>query len=448
MTGDDIQKAEETRIRGNKLYKTGKLSDAIQAYTEACELDNSIYLPVSNLSAAYYEVGKYRESIVSAKKALQMIAETPESDTAKQKLLVRIAKSFLYLQDLETIELIVDTIESESERANLRCLIERIHDLQGVDDIGRHDEAEYFCVGHDIPKSQLARDLLIRNLKPDEPASILFCGIGDARNMFQTTIELPDDQTRRLYFTVLDHKPSVIARNLIFFHLFNEAAMEKDEEKSRLLFRILAYLFTVSIIPPFAWEKLQMTITTLLDDLESGNQPIAWANIGKEDIRPLCRAERIEPHLAEPLRAYLNKTQGGKAQLSTYINNTWKTNITMIDIDWEDKRGGFGEPDMSMNPLMTAEMLSSAMAKTQYRKYVMKGSVVEAIVRYFALAGSRFRGMHERLQVEERIQEMADALESMRCDLLQNPEPGSDIVPGGGAQPPRRYHVIHMSNIP
>ncbi|KAK8085415.1 hypothetical protein PG997_006686 [Apiospora hydei] len=513
MAGEDIQKAEEARVRGNGLYKTGKLSDAIKAYTEACELDNATYLPLSNLSAAYYEVGKYHESIVSAKKTLQMIAETPESETAKQKLLVRMAKGFLYLQNLEITESIVDAIESESERANLRCSVERIHAMQGDDDFGKsglrlglmklprykpqmNDETEYFCVGHDTPESQLAGDL-IRNLKPDEPASILFCGIGDARNMFQTIIELPDDQTRRLQFTVLDHKPSVIARNLIFFHLFNEAAMEKDEEKSRLLFRILAYLFTVSIIPPFVWEKLQMTTTTLLDDLESGNQPIAWANIGKEYIKPLCRvlrqwkpvpkgsyspenirglvargqlvneidswgsdwkfnhqffkdfgtvklhpsdAERVEPHLAGPLRAYLNKAQGGKAQLSTYINNTWETNITMIDIDWEDKRGGFGEPDMSMNPLMTAEMLSSAMAKTQYRKYVMKGSVVEAIVRYFALAGSKFRRMHERLQVEVRIQEMADALESMRCDLLQNPEPGSDIVPGGGAQPPRRYH--------
>ncbi|KAK8115740.1 hypothetical protein PG984_012242 [Apiospora sp. TS-2023a] len=451
MASTLAQQAEEVRQRGNALYKKGKLTDAIKAYTEAWELHKSNYLPLSNLSAAYFETGQYRESVEFANNALQILAETPDSEPPKQKLLVRMTKSLLYLRDLETVKPIMERIEGKDERASLWLSFQRMHAIREPDHASVQewrlifrklpkykpqmiDEPDYFCVGHDTPESQLPGDL-IRRLKPDEPASVLFCGIGDARNMFQTILEFPVDQSRKLHFMCLDHKPAVVARNVIFFHLFNEAAIEKDEEKSHIIYCTLAFLFTVSILPPFVWEKMQTTIRELLKVLEDDKQPIPWAHIAKEDIQPLCRvlrqwqpapkghhatknarawvaqgqlvdddmweaedkldhqffedfgtvtlplpdAERIEPSLAEPLSAYWNKTPGSKSQLSAYINKTWKTNMTMIDMDWESKKQGIDDPDMSMNPLMTAGMLTSAIDDNLKQTFYKKGSVVEAI---------------------------------------------------------------------
>lgn len=88
---------------------------------------------------------------------------------------------------------------------------------------------------------------------------------------------------------VLDHNVAVIARNLIFFHLLNEAFAENDVGKRRLAFHILAYLFPVSILPPLVWEKLQMAISALLKNLEDRSRPTPWASVVEEDIKPLCR---------------------------------------------------------------------------------------------------------------------------------------------------------------
>ncbi|KAK7991439.1 hypothetical protein PG988_000233 [Apiospora saccharicola] len=256
-----VQQAEEIRQHGNMLYKKGKLTDG------ELELDKSNYLPLSNLSAAYFETGKYRESIDFANNALQILAEAPDSEPPKQKLLVRMMKGLLYLRDLDTVESIMERIEGNDERASLQLSFERMHAMREPHQASMEewslilrrlpkykpqmvDEAEYFCVGHDVPESQVTGDL-IRTIKPDETVSILFAGIGDARHMFQTILEFPVDPPRKLHFMVLDHKPAVVARNLIFFHLFNEAATEKDEEKAHLGFCILAYLFTVQYLAEY-----------------------------------------------------------------------------------------------------------------------------------------------------------------------------------------------------
>lgn len=83
------------------------------------------------------------------------------------------------------------------------------------------DIPEYYTVGHDAPEPLYTRDLLASGR---DKISLLFGGIGDARNLFQTLIAIGDDARtgklpKELFFhlTVVDIKPAVIARDLLFF---------------------------------------------------------------------------------------------------------------------------------------------------------------------------------------------------------------------------------------
>ncbi|KAI1288839.1 hypothetical protein F5Y03DRAFT_77908 [Xylaria venustula] len=94
--------ASQIRKRGNELYKKGALKEAIVAYKAAAAVDPSDALPLSNLSATYFEARSYANSVEAAQKALEKLslAVDTQSGTA-QKLLVRSAKSRLHLAQVD-----------------------------------------------------------------------------------------------------------------------------------------------------------------------------------------------------------------------------------------------------------------------------------------------------------------------------------------------------------
>ena len=92
----DSSKASELRRKGNELYRCGDVLNALHLYQEAASFaESSDPLPFSNLSAAYYELGNYKESIDSAENALRR-AEA-QSEDFKQKVSLRFRQSELQL---------------------------------------------------------------------------------------------------------------------------------------------------------------------------------------------------------------------------------------------------------------------------------------------------------------------------------------------------------------
>lgn len=120
---------------------------------------------------------------------------------------------------------------------------------------------EYYIVGHDRPISALSGFFtprehdVIRNhsaesdaaqkafmrqqdlanshrILMDKPTqdmySIFYGGIGDARHLFTTLVDMVDtctiDNNAKFHFTMVDHKPVVIARDLVLFYLFESLA--------------------------------------------------------------------------------------------------------------------------------------------------------------------------------------------------------------------------------
>lgn len=58
--------------KGNKALAAEQYDDAIFAYTEAIEYDNSNHVLFSNRSAAYAKAGKYRQALEDAEKTIQL----------------------------------------------------------------------------------------------------------------------------------------------------------------------------------------------------------------------------------------------------------------------------------------------------------------------------------------------------------------------------------------
>lgn len=99
-------------------------STAIIAYKTAAILAPQDPLPLSNLSAAYFEAGLYTECIEAAENASQLTGV--EQQTLQQKLNVRIAYAFLQAQESSKVAQLLSQIPDTypDKKAIAKC-----HDL-------------------------------------------------------------------------------------------------------------------------------------------------------------------------------------------------------------------------------------------------------------------------------------------------------------------------------
>lgn len=266
--------------------------------------------PLSNLSAATFETGDYENCVHFGTEALTLLEAEAEDDSRKQKLFTRLAKAKLHQCMPDDAKSLLGRLAPGQETEALRDAVERMATGLAGSPSNREalretllqlprykphltGEADYFSVGHDVPESQYG-ETLQKTTKDAEVVSFLFCGIGDARNMFQTMSSYciagakPD---QRLHFTILDHKPAVLARDLIIFALLDEVAQsgfsmhamgnfssEKYAQVKETL-SVVSYIYLTQVMPAYAWERLQKTIKRLLDAFERHEQAITWVYV-------------------------------------------------------------------------------------------------------------------------------------------------------------------------
>lgn len=268
----DIERAEEARQRGNTLYKARRFSKAIEAYKEAAALVPSDLTPLSNLSAATFEAGDYEKSVQYATEALTLLEKEVDDDPRKQKLLTRLTKAKRYHTDPD------ESIAKETLRkATLR--LPRYRPFLT-------NERSYFACGHDIPESQYGSTLQ-ETTKDADVVSIMFCGIGDARNMLQTMVHYfmegpqSSESDQRLHFTILDFKPAILARDLILFSLLDDIALAIDSQDPSLfeMLSVGGYFYATQVMPAYASNRIEAIIKRLLDSFDRSGQPIPWVYI-------------------------------------------------------------------------------------------------------------------------------------------------------------------------
>lgn len=89
MTHFQINQLKE---RGNAALTAGKFDEAIQAYSEAINQDESNHVLYSNRSAAYLKAGKFQDALNDAEKTIQINASWAKGYSRKGAALFALEK--------------------------------------------------------------------------------------------------------------------------------------------------------------------------------------------------------------------------------------------------------------------------------------------------------------------------------------------------------------------
>ncbi|KAI1869257.1 uncharacterized protein JN550_005887 [Neoarthrinium moseri] len=370
------------------------------------------------------------------------------------------------------------------------------------------NEPEYCAIGLDNAEAAYDDDIA---LSTAERLSWMFAGVGDARNFYRTLIALPNGEARtgrerQYHFTLVDLNPAVFARNLISLELLSDldSMLECNEALTCLI-----YVFVSQVMPPFAYTKLQEAISSLLQKLEDGNPVNAWVYVPESQRPAICHHLRLwqqnlrgkyttkqfrlwaqeqalrqklekdgefsvppgcqedddkfdefgimmpndrflrehESELKQLLEDY-SSGKGTSEQIEDYVDQHWKLNVTLVDLDFDEfkDRQGAGGPDMPAHPTLVFHMLHPGEVEDTARAAEGKGFMACFEV-FFRCVAFSLDALKSRLTVEVAVSEMNDYLERLRYDVLPSRQGGKQ----GTLDPstfPKAYDRIHLSNIP
>ncbi|KAI1480574.1 hypothetical protein F4774DRAFT_424825 [Daldinia eschscholtzii] len=523
MATNNTQASMEARERGNVLYRKGRFNDASKEYLKAAAMAPSDPSPLSNLSAVSFETGKYTECIEFATKALSLLKAGPANDTLKQKLLMRQAKAYLHLSSFNDAEDALDQLVPGKEVNDLRDSVKELREIDGFPQqqellletlvqlprwkLCINDEPEYFCFGNDYAKSVYTAELE-KSAGKDPVLSIMFCDVSDARHVFHTILQYAVNKkgSQKLHITMVDHKPIVVARDLVFISLLLEAAANQGSRDVALL--SLSYAYCAQVIPPFVWDKLQDTVNKLLDRLEKKQQPTemvylptqqidgvmavlkSWQGalltmyktseirryVAEHDVLahgeeldmfskfvidkrtfndfsvlfpPQDMLPSLEPGLSTLFADYQTRKQGAQKRLSDYLDKHWKVNFTVLDAKMHARLEEEALDVLERHPFSviasTLEQLSAVRARggSMYCLKHMKDFFEKVSLNLVQLRG--------RLTMEMIVSDMAEVLERMRYGILDRPKQKGDAGNTDLSTTidwPLRYHLIHLNNIP
>ncbi|KAM3512042.1 hypothetical protein MY11210_004302 [Beauveria gryllotalpidicola] len=316
MAATDADTAEKARASGNEFYKAGQLAKAEKAYQLAASLAPQDPAPVSNLSAVKYETGDYKSSITYIKQALALYAAGTKDAGKNDKLNARLAKCFLHLRDLSSVNDALAAISNQDIRVELSESLESALKLQAAvpdeytlrrqifDHVPRYKSwlanvAEYYPSGHD--QAEMLREPFgIDKTGKVLDVSLLFAGCGDARNVYAALASMgvrEDDSERNfgnLHITMLDLKHAALAKALILFNMMHQIDKEMTTKGPHPTdyFLVMAYVFACQIIPPFVQAKLQSNIQDLIERLENRKEPLSFIHLHACDTEAVIRVLR------------------------------------------------------------------------------------------------------------------------------------------------------------
>lgn len=260
--------------------------------------------PLSNLSAAYYELGNYPASLTASDQALALL----EDEAKRQKVAARKSKSLVYSLNYQAAFEALSSVPNDNGKADTVKAVQNAIDSQAsVEDwvelrtrlvnelprckpqmfvrwgpvsmqaltAGSRNVPEYFVVGHDVPESLYDRSLLKTGR---DKISLLFAGIGDSRNLHATFLSFFLDESqgklpmeKAFHITICDHKPAVIARDILIHGIISELADCGDYFEKQIdsfTIPLLYYLYLSPIMPDAFHILLQRNITHLIKVLE------------------------------------------------------------------------------------------------------------------------------------------------------------------------------------
>lgn len=354
---------------------------------------------------------------------------------------------------------------------------------------------------------------------PADRIAWLFAGIGDARHFFGTisyicTEELQGMPKKNYHFTLLDLKPSSLARNLLLFQLLSDLGPFRLGGDGDETMACIIYVYGLQIMPSYAYDMLQKTLDKLIDKVSKGEAIARWIYVpdsqrsalnhhlrawqrhldGKYDapsfrkwgiqqdhmermsrlstqgrthdqIPPFCDSDQVmyetfgimipnasllrkhEPTLDRLIKNLKPNSLQAEQRVRDYLDENWKPNVTIIDVDWDIRRetDESSDPYIFSNPSKLGWKLNSGPDEYDARLAGLT-STSAYFEGFFNMVSGALKQLEERLTVEVVIGEMSDCFERIHLDAFTLRDEMQ-----GNADPqsfPKKYDRIHMSNIP
>ncbi|KAF9055355.1 hypothetical protein BDZ89DRAFT_1055951 [Hymenopellis radicata] len=287
--------AENLKASGALQYKARNFKAAISLFKKASELEPTVAVYLSNLSAAQYEDGQYRAASETCVRVLDMLST---DDALRPRLYSRLAKAQSFLShdtDEEVDPISIEFCDAPRVEALKRQALAKENMKNNVVNqrlmsLPRYRHApssalEYFSIGHDKTRSLLRTQVIddddssLHMKLPHSGAfefSVFFCGIGDARHLYGTfldvdhTYQSPISKKCKLHFTTVDINATVLARNLIVQLALNELSLLENPNapRARHLLVMLHYVYLATVMPPLA-VRILAELTERVDKLLS-----------------------------------------------------------------------------------------------------------------------------------------------------------------------------------
>ncbi|KAK1759904.1 hypothetical protein QBC47DRAFT_420741 [Echria macrotheca] len=486
--------AETIRKNGNQLYRLGKLTEEAAGveYEKAAALAPNDPTPLSNLSSVKFELGEYFNSAKYINKAFQLHDTQDKTEASERKEMMLVERLAKCLYSRASTNDILAAASGQDASAHRMLMLDRLPRLMtNLDNL-----TEYYAIGHD-------------SCSPQDSVALMFCGSGDARNVFTTLVMMGIEEVmqkkqlcKNLHITLVDTNAAAIARTLIFFemmavHMVNTSLGTPALTDSGA---ILAYLYASQVVPAAVQAKLQLHIRGLIHALTKVDKPPQdWLYLPPATRTAVVHVLR---RWQDPPRDSSYSSRAIRRTTSImYGHDRRREPEPGFELDRKsfDDFGvvlpskGFAERnDRPLYVLMEEYRTGSSAAKQKLAAHIDENWVTNVTMIDFDYSEarnnandplypmfddeakvpsiekvSRAKGALEsvgdflettammiariaganRLIVEARVGEMTDVMERLRWDCLdgRSPSPDAEINP---AKFPRKYDRIHMSNIP
>ncbi|TVY92831.1 hypothetical protein LAWI1_G006042 [Lachnellula willkommii] len=490
--------ATSLREEGNAFYNSGKLLEGKLSLISVA-LDQPDSLPPRNLSAALYELGRYKECIAIAHKASTLVRAEGMEDMQQQeqKLENRIAKAKVHVYKS------TDTTQLQTRK----ILLEEILRYKP----STFTTTEYFSVGHDTATS-LFDPVTISTYKPDlKSVSFFFGGAGDARNVLRTLIDIADQEKKKevpersYHVTVNDIAKSAISRNIILWMLLEDlSGVEPGSDKSEMLLNTIFFIYISTVMPPYAFDQMTNTIDRALVLLTKGEQPVSWLYLHEKDMPKYIEAltdwrgkardfftsaemiERVsmkmwlskveadgqfrkekqmyisaavlypsekvlrqqDPKMLELIKKHSTKSEANVGIFTKHLRDNWHPNPTLIDVQYynnllarnqeQDFDVGF-DPFQSLVHFPADEMVTKPLKPTRLFDHMSP---------FFQEVANAITFLGNRLQVEAILGDYVDVAEKIQMGFYSSV---TDDDSAGRLRPkefPTHYDRVHLGNVP
>ncbi|TGO77146.1 hypothetical protein BELL_0121g00190 [Botrytis elliptica] len=364
------------------------------------------------------------------------------------------------------------SVTVESKKAAIEQLNKEGNFLFGCKELSealdKFTSPEYFRIGNDVAEP-LSVEVPKDSLKKGDIISFFFAGIGDARHLYATIIDLHESGNkttatpRKYHFVANDLNMCSLTRNLIIWTLLDElSALDHGSDQGLMVLTTIFFIYRPIIMPGYVYKFLCATMEAILAKLDKVIQGTRDKLSQKSllhdyrDTSKVCTEEKEfyakyalvyppekmilsqEPRLKKLITKALKEKRYSN-KLRKYLAKNWKFNPTMMDQNWYRntlrKYGHSKGYSFEINPFSAIWHFQDTWKGTE------PSSLFDHVAPTFKRAANAIKEMKGIFCVEALCGDVTEIAEWFHFDC-------SPTRVSRSPEFPKSFDCIHMSNIP